>query len=102
MRGTVTAVLGETGFFVQDPTGSIYVGGGETAQLKPGDVVDIAGFPGVVDNRPAIEEPDVHIGGSVPAPAPRFISHAEALSGTYDSALVSIEARVEGVAQLPG
>ena len=45
VRGTVTAVLGDTGFFVQDPTGSIYVGGGDTARLKPGDVVDIAGFP---------------------------------------------------------
>jgi len=70
VRGTVTAVLGDTGFFVQDPTGSIYVGGGDTAALKPGTVVDIAGFPGVVDNRPALEEPAIRIAGTVPAPAP--------------------------------
>ncbi len=101
VRGTVTAVLGDTGFFVQDPTGSIYVGGGETARLKPGNVVDIAGFPGVLDNRPAIEEPNIRISGSVPAPAPPLISHADALSGTYDSALVSMEGQVEGIAQLP-
>src|SRR5580704_16749153 len=101
VRGTVTAVLGDTGFFVQDPTGSIYVGGGDTAALKPGTVVDIAGFPGVVDNRPALEEPAIRIAGTVPAPAPPLISHAEALSGTYDSALVSIDGQVEAVAHLP-
>ena len=101
VRGTVTAVLGDTGFFVQDPTGSIYVDGGATTQLKPGNVVDIAGFPGVVDNRPALEEPSIRIAGSVPPQTPPLISHADALSGTYDSALVSIEGQVEGVAQLP-
>ena len=101
VRGTVTAVLGDTGFFVQDPTGSIYVGGGDTAQLKPGTVVDIAGFPGVVDNRPALEEPSIGIAGTVQAPAPHLITHADALSGTYDSSLVSIEGQVEAVAQLP-
>ncbi len=102
VRGTVTAVLGDTGFFVQDHTGSIYVAGGDTLALKPGNVVDIAGFPGVVDNRPALEEPSVRIAGSVPPHAPPLITHADALSGTYDSALVSIEGQVEGVAQLPG
>jgi PAS domain S-box-containing protein len=101
VKGTVTAVLGDSGFFVQDPTGSIFVGGGDTALLKPGNVVDIAGFPGVVDNRPALEEPSIRIAGSVPAHSPPLISHADALSGTYDSALVSIEGQVEGVAQLP-
>ena len=34
VRGTVTAVLGDSGFFVQDPTGSIYVGAGDTSELK--------------------------------------------------------------------
>ena len=101
VRGTVTAVLGDTGFFVQDPTGSIYVGGGETTLLKPGNVVDVAGFPGVVDNRPALEEPSIRIAGSVPAHTPPLISHADALSGTYDSALVSMDGQLEGVAQLP-
>jgi PAS domain S-box-containing protein len=102
IKGTVTAVLGETGFFVQDHTGSIYVVGGETADLKPGTVVDIAGFPGVADNRPALEEPTTRIAGSVPPRVPPLITHADALSGTYDSALVSIEGQVEGVAQMPG
>jgi PAS domain S-box-containing protein len=102
VRGTVTAVMGESGFFVQDPTGSIYVGGGETASLKPGEVVDVAGFPGVVDNRPALEEPILRMVGTVPTRTPPLITHADALSGTYDSALVSMEGQVEGVAQLPG
>jgi len=102
VRGTVTAVMGETGFFVQDRSGSIYVGGGDTATLNPGDVVDIAGFPGVVDNRPALEEPSLRKLGSVPPHTPPLITHADALSGTYDSALVSMEGQVEGVAQLPG
>ncbi len=101
VRGTVTAVLGDTGFFVQDPTGSIYVGAGDTSELKPGQVVDIAGFPGVLDNRPALEEPTIRIAGSVPPHTPPLISHNDALSGTYDSALVSMDGQVEGVAQLP-
>ena len=101
VRGTVTAVLMDSGFFVQDSTGSIYVDGGATVGLKPGSVVDIAGFPGVVENRPAIEEPATRLSGRVPAPTPRLITHRDALSGTYDSALVSIEGQVEGVAQLP-
>ncbi len=101
IRGSVTAVLGDTGFFVQDPTGSIYVDGGDTKQFKPGNVVDIVGFPGVVDNRPALEEPSTRISGSVPPQTPPLISHADALSGTYDSALVSMEGQVEAVAQLP-
>ena len=102
VRGTVTAVMGESGFFVQDPTGSIYVSGGETESLKPGTVVDVAGFPGVVDNRPALEEPSLRMVGTVPTRTPPLITHADALSGTYDSALVSMEGQVEGVAQLPG
>ena len=102
VRGTVTAVMGDSGFFVQDPTGSIYVGGGDTNSLKPGEVVDVAGFPGVLDNRPALEEPTIRQLGSIPTRIPPLISYADALSGTYDSALVRMEGQVEGVAQLPG
>ena len=101
VRGTVTAVLGDSGFFVQDATGAIYVDGVNTARLKPGNVVDVVAFPGVIDNRPALEEPSIRASGSVPVVAPPILSYADALSGTYDSALVTVEGGVEGVAQLP-
>jgi PAS domain S-box-containing protein len=101
VHGTVTAVLGDTGFFVQDQTSSIYVDGGDTSQLKHGNVVDVVGFPGVVDNRPALEEPSLRVSGSVPVAAPPHISSADALAGKYDSTLVTMEGWIDGIAQLP-
>ena len=100
-KGTVTAVLGDTGFFVQDLHRKYLRRSGRYQRAKARTVVDIAGFPGVLDNRPALEEPTIRIAGNVPPHTPPLISHDDALSGTYDSALVSMDGQVEGVAQLP-
>lgn len=53
VRGVVTAQMSGRVIYVSDESGSLYV---ETPQAPPvelGDTVDVVGFPGIVDSRPA-------------------------------------------------
>jgi PAS domain S-box-containing protein len=101
VRGTVTAVLPGNIVFISDNTGSLYVETRQTAPLRAGDLVDAVGFPGVADSRPALEEATFRKTGSTPAPRPVRVTPEEALRGTYDAALVSLDGRLQAISLLP-
>ncbi len=93
VSGSVTLVLPEQGFYIQDASGGIRVSSAQTNQLQIGDVVDVLGFPAMGDFSPYLEEATFRRSGSGSVPNPQPAT-AEAIlrDGTNDAVLVQIEA----------
>jgi len=102
VQGVVTAFLPGPVFYISDSTGSLYIESrGGQPPLKPGDRVDLVGFPGTVDSRPALQEAIWRVTSAGPDPTPAPITAEQALQGQYDSALVSLRGQLAGVSMLP-
>ncbi len=102
LAGTVTAVLPDRSFFVSDSTGgSLFVRTRQGTPLVPGDSVDMLGFAGIVNGRPALEETTYRVTGKRPMPLPLAITAQQALTGRHDAALVSVDGRIQAVSFLP-
>ena len=72
VRGTIIGV--ESGIvYVADANGSLAVESRSAADLRAGDSIDIAGFPGAVDGRPGLQDAVWRIGGTPVLPVPRPI-----------------------------
>ncbi len=88
-------------FYVRDDTGAARV---ETAQdmgLKPGDTVEIAGFPLVTPTRPELRNAIFERVGPGEGPRPLPLPADSALAPEKDADLVSTHARVLGVVVRP-
>ena len=94
IRGVVTARLPGKAVFITDGIQGASVLVSETASFKPGDLVDVAGFPALGDYTPTIHEAVIRKLGTAPPPAPRPVTAAEALSGDLDGDLVRIDGRL--------
>ncbi len=93
--GTVTAVMPGHGFYMSDGSSGIYVGTRqEDVQLGPGDRVEALGFVEVFESHVRLADAFPRIISKGKPPQPRLITLENALTGTYDSELVSIEGRV--------
>lgn len=101
VRGIVTLQAVGRSLYLMDQTGSIYVQTQQDGRLKPGDRLDVVGFPGIVDQHPALENATFRYLGAGTAPAPTPVTASQALEGTYDSDLVSIHGRLAQVAITP-
>ncbi|MGH9403189.1 MAG: response regulator [Terriglobia bacterium] len=101
VHGVVTFQSSGHSLYLTDNTGSVYVETDQPGRLGRGDRVDVAGFPGIVDQHPALEDAIFRTAGRGPAPVATPVSAAEALSGKYDSALVSIRGRLGQMALVP-
>jgi PAS domain S-box-containing protein len=99
--GTVTAQMPGQVIYVADESGSLYVETAQEAPLAPGDRVEVVGFRGVVDSRPALEEAMWRRIGKGPPPLPLILTAPGALEGEHDSALVTMEGRVTAASALP-
>jgi PAS domain S-box-containing protein len=100
LQGVATGHLPHRGFFIQDESGSLYVQTNQTTVLRPGDRVDVVGFPGIVDTRPALEDALFRRIGIASAPVPVRTTPDEALHKMQDT-LVSMEGRLTAVSLLP-
>jgi len=67
--------------------------------VKPGDLVDVAGFPAVGNYTPVIEEALVKRLGSAGTPSAVSITAKEALTGGHDASLVRLRGRLISVAR---
>ncbi len=99
--GVVTLRLPDSSFYMQGSTGGAYVQSQHWAGVKRGMRVEVLGFPGIIDQHPALEDSVIRVLGSEPAPKPVNITAADALKGQFDSTLVGIEARLTQVAVTP-
>ena len=68
----------------------------ETTPIEPGDLVDVIGFTALGDFSPSLEHA-IYIGAGLHNPAPVLpVSAKQALTGDFDSQLVSVEGRLIG------
>ena len=100
VEGVVTAYLPSGAFYLTDESGSLYVESSQATRLQPGDRVDVVGFRGIVDTRPALQDAVFRKTGVAPAPIPVRTTPEEALQKMQDR-LVSLEARLTAVSLLP-
>ena len=100
MQGVVTAYLPNRAFYLTDDSGSLYVETSQTTELRPGDRVDVVGFRGIVDTRPALQDAAFRQIGVAPAPVAVRTTPQEALQKMQDR-LVSLEGRLTAVSMLP-
>jgi len=56
VRGTVAAQEPPTAMYVADSTGDLEIQPIPRCAAKPGDLVDVVGFPGVIEGRPGLED----------------------------------------------
>ncbi len=99
--GVVTAQMTGQVIYVTDPSGSLYVQTAQEAPFQPGERVDVVGFRGVVDSRPALEEAIVRRVGMGTPVEPHFLTPQGALRGEHDSALVTMEGQLTASSSLP-
>ncbi len=101
VQGVVTLYLPDRSFFISGARGSAYVQSKQEERLEPGTRVDVLGFPGVVDQHPALEDAAFRVVGKTPVPDAVSITAASALRGRFDSTLVRIEASLTQIAVTP-
>ena len=100
VKGVVTAYLSNHAFYLTDESGSLYVETNQSSPLRPGDRVDVLGFRGLVDTRPALQDAVFRKIGEAPAPVPFRTTPEEALQKMQDR-LVSLEGWLTAVSLLP-
>jgi signal transduction histidine kinase len=92
IKGVVTAA--ETNwngrFFVQDPSGGVFVENKKTLQPVPGDVVEVSGITRAGGYAPCITKPNWKKLGAAPLPEARPVTIEQLMSGTEDSQRVEI------------
>src|SRR5262249_1937912 len=87
-------------FFLTDDSGSVYVESSQNTELRPGDRVDVVGFRGIVDTRPALQDAAFRRIGVAPPPIAKRTTPQEALQKMQDQ-LVSLEGQLTAVSILP-
>ena len=80
--------------FVQDENSSLYICTLTTPTLALGDQVDVVGFVGLESYGPAMSEAVFRRLGPGPPPSPTTITIDQAISGAYQSRLITLEARL--------
>jgi signal transduction histidine kinase len=92
IQGVVTATEPDWGgrFFIQDPSGGVFVENISSNQPWPGDVLTLTGvtFPG--GYAPTISKPHWKIIGQSPLPPPRPVAVEELMSGVEDGQRIMI------------
>jgi signal transduction histidine kinase len=94
VAGTVTADMPANGFYIRDNSSSLYILTKQEISLAPGDRVEADGFVDLFESHVRLADAAVKILGKGEAPKPVPIPVDDALSGKYDSELVSLQGRI--------
>jgi signal transduction histidine kinase len=93
--GVVTLRVPGPGFIMQDFSGGLKVLSREAEALRPGDQVEVLGFPAIGDFSPYLEDGVFRVTGKVDLPSARRMSAEQILlQGTNDGQLVQLQARL--------
>jgi PAS domain S-box-containing protein len=95
VQGIVTLQDAKT-IYLSDGRTGLRIESAEPAAFKPGDRLDVAGFPRVSDSALTVEDAVCRRIGSQAPPTPVPVTVEQILSGDYDSLPVSIEGRLLG------
>jgi len=91
LRGLITAAELSGPTVIRDATGALTVNDHNDAQLKPGDVAEVVGFPTVAQYGPVLTGALIRRTGSGIVPVPQTLGAAQLLDGAYDGELVQVE-----------
>ncbi len=102
VSGIVTAQFEGNTFYIADQSDSAYVESSQAVSLKPGDRVEVVGFPGFVDSRPVLQDAIYRGIGTGMPPAPVPIQADQVLpNDQHDSALVTLQGRLTALMMPP-
>jgi signal transduction histidine kinase len=90
--GIVTYSKSGESLILQDSSGAILVLTSQSLELRPGDRVEVSGFPAPKDSGPILQDAVLRFVDHEPPPHPRPIAVADLLAGVFNNNLVSIEA----------
>lgn len=94
ISGVVTRRISDTMFFLREGQLGLKVETTQPVALRPGDVIETAGFPTMADGLAVLQYAEVRKTGSQAAPAPARPAVASLLEGSHNSDLVSLQARL--------
>jgi PAS domain S-box-containing protein len=101
VQGVVTAQVPGQALYIEDGTQGIHVLTDQTTSVRPGDRVDIAGFPSAGDYKPALVDAVFRPLGAGPEPIAAELTPEQVLADEHDADLISVEATLEGQGQRP-
>jgi PAS domain S-box-containing protein len=94
VRGVVTLQRLGRSLFISDGQQGVEVQTGQTTVLKPGDQVEVVGFPAVGSYSPILKDAIFRKIGAGPPPQPVTVTAQQALAGNFDSELIRIQGRL--------
>jgi signal transduction histidine kinase len=86
--------------YVKDATGDVRVETQQIPHVRPGDVVEAAGFPAVTPGKPMLRNAVFRVISNGSEPAPLSVTKPDVLTPDYDAELVRMNAQLLSV--LPG
>jgi signal transduction histidine kinase/CheY-like chemotaxis protein len=92
MQGIATLQNSTGAVYIKDATGGLMLHTQQELVVKPGDRVDVVGFPTAGDYLPMLQDAIVQKHQAGPPPAPVRVTIDEARSGNYHAQLVQMEA----------
>jgi signal transduction histidine kinase len=87
--------------YVKDRTGAVRIETDQTPDVKPGDLVEVAGFGAVTPGTPILRNAIFRVVGTTDEPAPVPVASDSVLSAENDAELVRVEAHLLGVLTTP-
>ena len=95
IQGIVTMQRAGRSLYVRDETGELPIDTWQSTPVEPGQLVDVIGFPAVIEFSPVLQDANFRLlGERGAAPAPVAITAEQGLKGKHDAALVKIEGRL--------
>jgi two-component system, sensor histidine kinase and response regulator len=102
VQGVVTLQRLGKSIFISDGQQGVEVQTGQTTVLKPGDRVEVVGFPAVGNYSPVLRDAIFRKIGTGPPPQPVTVTAQQALAGNFDSELIRIQGRLSDFGRQAG
>lgn len=87
--------------YVKDATGSVTVETEQTSPVRPGDVVEVAGFPAVSPGKPVLRDAVYRVVGTESIPLPIRVPAGAVMRADNDAELVRVDAQLLGILWTP-
>ena len=89
------------GVYVKDRTSGALIEMESASTARPGDVVDIAGFPAVTPGKPILRNAVYRVVGTAPAPSPVDLPSANVITPENDAELIKVVGELLSVLTTP-
>jgi signal transduction histidine kinase len=87
--------------YVKDATGSATVESEQITPVKPGDLIEVTGFPSVSPGKPVLRDAVFRVVGTGDVPVPLLVPAGAVVRADNDSELVRVDAQLLGILRTP-